>query len=89
AAEMAKLIPNARYIAHDWHDRVADPYARGTWVAALAGREAGVEAGNWLPTGRIAFASSDYAPEQAGWFEGAVICGERAADDILRLVQTR
>ncbi|MGE3305268.1 MAG: flavin monoamine oxidase family protein [Rhizobiaceae bacterium] len=86
AAEMAKLIPNARYIAHDWHDWVADPYARGTWVAALAGREAGVEAGNWLPIGRIAFASSDYAPEQAGWFEGAVICGERAARDVLAML---
>lgn len=87
AAEMAKLLPNARAIAHHWHDWVGDPYARGTWVAALAGREAGLEPGNWLPEGRIAFASSDYAPEQAGWFEGAVISGERAAQDILRLVQ--
>lgn len=86
ASEMAKLLPNARFIAHDWHDWMADPFARGTWVAALAGHEAGLEAENWQPEGRLAFASSDYAPDQAGWFEGAVLSGEKAADDLLRLL---
>lgn len=85
AAEMAKLLPNARFIAHDWHDWMADPYAQGTWVAALAGHEAGLEPDNWRPEGRLAFASSDYAPDHAGWFEGAVLSGEKAADDLLRL----
>lgn len=85
ASEMAKLLPNARFIAHDWHDWMADPFAQGTWVAALAGREAGLEAENWQPEGRLAFASSDYAPDQAGWFEGAVLSGEKAADDVLRI----
>ena len=83
--QAAKLFPNARVLSHDWHDWVADPFARGTWVAALAGREAGLDAANWQPEGRIAFASSDYAREQAGWFEGAVISGEDAAAAVLRL----
>ena len=83
--QAAKLFPNARVLSHDWHDWVDDPFARGTWVAALAGHEAGLEAANWQPEGRVAFASSDYAPEQAGWFEGAVIAGEVAADAVLGL----
>jgi monoamine oxidase len=72
-------------ISYDWHDWVDDPFARGTWVAALAGHEDGLENANWQPEGPIAFASSDYAREQAGWFEGAVIAGEDAADALLRL----
>lgn len=81
--QAARLFPNARVISHDWHDWVTDPFARGTWVAALAGHEAGLDADNWRPEGRIAFASSDYAREQAGWFEGAVIAGEDAAGAVL------
>jgi lysyl oxidase-like protein 2/3/4 len=84
-AEAARLFPNARVLSHDWHDWVEDPFARGTWVAALAGHEAGLDAANWKPEGRIAFASSDYARAQAGWFEGAVISGEDAADAVLKL----
>jgi monoamine oxidase len=84
-AQAAKLFPNARLLSHDWHDWVEDPFARGTWVAALAGHEAGLDAANWRPEGRIAFASSDYAREQAGWFEGAVISGEDAAEAVLKL----
>ncbi|WP_421693161.1 flavin monoamine oxidase family protein [Aestuariivirga sp.] len=84
-AQMAKLFPNARVISHDWHDWVDDPFARGTWVAAPAGHEAGLDCANWQPQGRIAFASSDYAREQAGWFEGAVIAGEDAAEAVQAL----
>lgn len=83
--QAAKLFPDARVLSHDWHDWVDDSFARGTWVAALAGHEAGLDAANWQPEGRIAFASSDYAREQAGWFEGAVISGEDAAEAVLKL----
>ena len=83
-AQAAKLFPNARVLSHDWHDWLDDPFARGTWVAALAGHEAGYESANWQPEGRVAFASSDYARDQAGWFEGAVIAGEDAADAVLK-----
>jgi monoamine oxidase len=83
--QCSRLFPNARMLSYDWHDWVDDPFARGTWVAALAGHEDGLENANWQPEGPIAFASSDYAREQAGWFEGAVIAGEDAADALLRL----
>jgi monoamine oxidase len=84
-AQTARLFPNARVISHDWHDWVDDPFSRGTWVAALAGHEALLDAQNWQSEGRIAFASSDYARQQAGWFEGAVIAGEDAAEAVLKL----
>lgn len=84
--EVARLFPNARFVACDWHDWVADPFARGTWVAAPAGLEATLEPGNWLPEGRLYFASSDIAREQAGWFEAAVVSGEDAADAVLRSI---
>jgi monoamine oxidase len=87
-AQAAKLFPGARILSHDWHDWMEDRFARGTWVAALAGHEAGFEAANWQTEGQIAFASSDYAREQAGWFEGAVISGEDAAEAILELMRT-
>lgn len=84
-AQAKKLFPHARVLSHDWHDWVDDPFARGTWVAALAGHEAGYDSATWQPEGRIAFASSDYAREQAGWFEGAVMSGEDAADAMATL----
>jgi monoamine oxidase len=83
--QASRLFPNARIVSHDWHDWLSDPLARGTWVAALAGHEDGLDSATWLPEGRIAFASSDYARDQAGWFEGAVISGEDAADAVLRI----
>lgn len=85
-SEMAQLFPNAQFMGHDWHDWVDDPFARGTWVAAPAGHEAGLECDNWQPEGRIAFASSDYARDQAGWFEGAVVSGEDAAEAAIKLI---
>jgi monoamine oxidase len=74
-------------IAHDWHDWVGDPFARGAWVAAPLGAEAGLDARNWEPQGRLAFATSDVAPEQAGWFEAAVISGEAAAAAVARMLE--
>lgn len=87
-AQAETLFPGARILSHDWHDWVKDPFALGAWVAALVGHEAGFEPDNWRPEGSIAFASSDYARDQAGWFEGAVISGEDAADAILALTRT-
>jgi monoamine oxidase len=52
------------------------------------GLEQTLESGNWQPEGRLYFASSDIAREQAGWFEAAVISGEDATDAVLRTVQT-
>jgi len=44
---------------------------------------AGLGHGNWQAEARIAFATSDTARENAGWFEGAVEAGEDTAGAIL------
>lgn len=82
-SEIGRLFPNTRFLSHDWHDWVGDRHARGTWVAAPVGGESGLDPENWRPQGRLAFATSDVARDQAGWFEGAVIAGEDAADAAL------
>lgn len=81
--QFKRVAPNAEFISYDWHDWVSDPYARGTWVSTPADRDDAFECTAWQPFGRLAFASSDYAPEQAGWFEGAVRSGEAAADWVI------
>ena len=36
AGALQRFFPDADLVAWDWHDWVADPYARGTWVALPA-----------------------------------------------------
>jgi len=77
--------PNARVLAVDAHNWVADPWSKGTWLVARPG---------WLseglfdarePLGRVVFAGSDLADEHGGWIAGAIASGRAAAR---RLVQT-
>lgn len=80
---LARFFPEAELVAWDWHDWVGDPFARGTWVALPAKESWICDAEIWRPEGRIAFATSDFAPAAAGWFEGAIIAGEAAAREII------
>ena len=84
AQSLRRFFPEGELLDHDWHDWVADPFARGTWVATPLDQAAAVEAATWAPIGRLAFASSDIAPESAGWFEAAIISGEAAAKAIIQ-----
>ncbi|MBL8905956.1 MAG: FAD-dependent oxidoreductase, partial [Rhizobiales bacterium] len=84
AGALQRFFPKADLVAWDWHDWVADSYARGTWVALPADMLEMADPGNWQPEGRLAFATSDIASDQAGWFEGAIIAGEEAARALLR-----
>ncbi len=81
-AAVKRLFPEAEFLAADWHDWNADPFARGTWVAGIVGAADAHAYPTWRRHGRLAFASSDIAPEQAGWFEAAAISGEAAAAEI-------
>jgi monoamine oxidase len=78
--------PGARVLAVDWHDWNDDPWSNGAWgmwrpgwvsdgtVSALGSRH-----------GRVAYASSDYAPEWPGWIAGAVSAGHHAARLLLEI----
>jgi monoamine oxidase len=80
---LRRLFPEARLVAWDWHDWVADPWARGTWVALPADAAWIADSAVWRPEGRLAFATSDYAAKSPGWFEAALTAGEEAANGLL------
>ncbi|MGI8605791.1 MAG: flavin monoamine oxidase family protein [Gaiellaceae bacterium] len=76
--------PDARVLAVDTHDWVADPWSRGTWLAARPGWLAeGLFDGGDSP-GRVVFAGSDLAEEHGGWIAGAVVSGRAAARRIVQ-----
>jgi monoamine oxidase len=82
-AATRRFFPEAEVVSVDWHDWISDPFARGSWVATNLDAPAATAAGTWRRHGPLAFASADFAAEQAGWFEGAVVSGEAAASEIL------
>jgi monoamine oxidase len=79
---LGAFYPEAELV--DWasHDWIGDPASRGTWLTAPAGRLELVDPERFRPCGRIAFAGSDVAFEQAGWFEGALRSGALAAEHV-------
>lgn len=87
AAEVARFFPEAKLLACDWHDWVGDAFSRGTWVATPLGAPQAVTPATWSHTGPLAFASSDFAREGAGWFDAAIISGLDAAKEIVKLVK--
>lgn len=71
--------PGAELMAHTMHDWIGDPASKGTWVNTPAGRPGVLRADRFPLQGRVAFATSDFASEEAGWFEGAFVAGAAAA----------
>jgi len=86
-AAVARFFPEATLLAYDWHDWVGDPFARGTWIAPVLGAEQALAPATWRMIGPLAFASSDIAPEGAGWFDAAIISGVQAADEVARFLR--
>ena len=84
---VGRFFPEATLLAHDWHDWVGDPYSRGTWIAPVLGSEEALAPATWRRVGPLAFASSDIAPDSAGWFEGAMTSGLQAAEEIAQFLR--
>ena len=61
---------------NDWN---ADPVSLGTWATAPVGRAEVLSGERFPPHGRVAFATADVAPREAGWIEGALLAGAAAA----------
>lgn len=78
--------PGAELVAHTTHDWIGDPASKGTWVNTPADRPEVLRADRFPLHGRVAFATSDVASEEAGWFEGALVSGAAAARDVLALL---
>ena len=85
-AALTAFHPDAELVAHTTHDWIDDPASRGTWVTSPAGRPELVEPERFGLHGRVAFATSDIAPDQSGWFEGALVSGSAAARALLELL---
>ena len=88
-AALQAFYPEAELIAFDSHDWNADPFSRGTWATAPVDEIDALSHSRFAPVGRVAFASSDFAPEAAGWIEGALAAGEAAAAAIADTVEVR
>lgn len=84
---VARFFPETELIALDWHDWNRDAFSRGAWVASRLGAEADLLHQNWKRQGRLAFASSDFSPEGAGWFDAAAISGAAAAKEVMELLR--
>ncbi|HEX5192259.1 MAG TPA: FAD-dependent oxidoreductase [Solirubrobacteraceae bacterium] len=74
------FAPGARVLAVDGHDWNADEFSAGGWGMWRPGwaTDGTLTALNGLH-GRLAYASSDFAPSWPGWMAGALSSGERAA----------
>ena len=80
---LTAFYPEAELIDWQSHDWIADPASNGTWLTAPAGNADLVDPARFAPTGRLVFAGSDVSSDEAGWFEGALISGARAARHII------
>jgi monoamine oxidase len=82
-AAVRAFAPHAKIDAHGGHDWVGDRFSRGAWFAQPVGwarttRGEDLEA----PMRRVVFAGGDLAAVGAGWMEGALASGRRAAERI-------
>ena len=73
------FFPEGELVQFTHHDWVGDERSLGTWLTAPAGQVDLVDPARFAPFACAAFAGSDVAHEEAGWFEGALISGAAAA----------
>ena len=79
--ELLPTIEIDAVFAHDWSQ---DPFARGTWLAVRPGQHRPVAAlRDWRS--RVLFAGADLDTGWAGWMDGAITSGGRAAAEAARL----
>lgn len=86
ALALAQAFPGARLKHFDWHDWCADPFAHGTWVSPALDTLPLYDPAHWAPRGRLAFAGSDLASAEQGWFEGALLAARDAVAALTQLL---
>jgi monoamine oxidase len=84
ARALAAFYPEGELAGWRHHDWIGDPRSHGTWLTAPADHVELVDPARFRPTGRLVFAGSDVAEQEAGWFEGALRSGAQAAVDVAR-----
>jgi monoamine oxidase len=81
-----RYVPDARIVATDSHDWNGDEFAQGTWMSYRPGQVLRFPSAFQASEGRVSFAGSDLALGWAGWMEGAVETGIRAARQAIAAV---
>jgi monoamine oxidase len=84
-----RFAPDARVVATDAHDWNADHFSQGTWMSYRPGQLTRFHSAFQEPEGRLVFAGSDLALGWAGWMDGAIESGTRAAVRVAGLVRGR
>jgi len=79
AAAVREFLPEADVVAVDAHDWNADEFSQGTWMAYRPGQVMRHASAIGRPEGRLVVAGSDVASGWAGWIDGAIESGHRAA----------
>jgi len=87
ARALHAFYPDAELVAHTTHDWLGDPASLGTWANTPAGDPELLRVERFPPFRRVAFATSDFASRDAGWYEGALVSGAEAAAAIRHLVR--
>ena len=80
-----QFAPGARVLKTDAHDWAGDEFSQGTWMAYRPGQVMRFHSAFQEPEGRLTFAGSDLALGWAGWMDGAIETGARAAGQVLEL----
>ena len=81
-----RFVPDARVVVTDAHDWNGDEFSQGTWMAYRPGQVMRFHSAFQESEGRVSFAGSDLALGWAGWMDGAVETGARAARQAIAAV---
>ena len=82
AGAIRDFLPNADVLATDAHDWNSDEFSQGTWMSYRPGQVMRHAAELQRPSDGLVFAGSDLASGWAGWIDGAIESGKRAAHDV-------
>lgn len=85
-AALHQWRPDIEVLAVDAHDWTGDPLSGETWAMPRTGHLTTELAELQRPEGRVRLAGSDYANGWAGYLDGALESGRRAARDLLTIL---
>jgi monoamine oxidase len=84
--QLRRLVPDAEVVDVASHDWVADPLSAETWPMQRPGGLTGSLAELQRPEGPLVLAGSDYANGWAGFIDGAIESGMRAARTVAAML---
>ena len=84
--QLDEIIPGYEALAATAHDWLGDEFSRGTWAIHRPGWYTKYHAEMQRPEGRVVLAGSDLANGWAGFMDGAIESGLRAASTALTLL---